>query len=162
MAGVTIRRGTPDDFTEAQRLNHAHFEYEHAIGCHPQDSFNLNWTYEPGGVEALQKWLSGTPGIAAWFAEVDGRLVGYLMAVAATLDYRTANPMVELRVMFIEEPYRRQGIGTQLMTVFKDWAREQGAKRLKVGSYTPNHQAIAFYRRHGFKDFELYLEQSFE
>jgi ribosomal protein S18 acetylase RimI-like enzyme len=61
--------------------------------------------------------------------------------------------------MYVEEAYRRQGVGGRLVDAFKAWAQEEDVAYVRVGAYASNHKALAFYRRCGFKDLEIHLEQ---
>ncbi|MFI5606502.1 GNAT family N-acetyltransferase [Amycolatopsis sp. NPDC051903] len=56
---------------------------------------------------------------------------------------------------------RRTGVGTALVAAFASWAGEKGADHCEVTAYSMNATALAFYRRHGFTDFELTLRRGF-
>jgi GNAT superfamily N-acetyltransferase len=94
----------------------------------------------------------------ALVADEGGKVVGYLVVTMYSHSFRRENPIAELENMFIEEPYRRQGIGKQLIAEAKKLAKEKGAKRLKVGAVAQNEKAISFYHSCGFEDFDLTLQ----
>lgn len=164
MSGLAIRRGAPSDMAAVQRLNYALFEYENSLGLYA-DSFNLDWTYGEAGAKYFQDRLGEmTPGVvlvAETHTSENPEVVGYLAANISRPAYRSQT-IGEIENMFIVEPYRSHGAGTQLVDAFKDWARQNGATRLRVGSFAGNHDALEFYRHRGFTDFELWLEQSLD
>jgi GNAT superfamily N-acetyltransferase len=72
----------------------------------------------------------------AYVAIVDGAVVG-----TASLDDRV------IRSVYVDPTYQRKGIGTRLMDVLEDLAREQGVSTLSVPS---SITAERFYRKLGF------------
>ncbi|WP_328609695.1 GNAT family N-acetyltransferase [Amycolatopsis sp. NBC_00345] len=55
---------------------------------------------------------------------------------------------------------RRAGVGSALVARFEWWARTRGARHFSVTAYSANTSAIAFYRRHGFRDLSVTLRAS--
>jgi GNAT superfamily N-acetyltransferase len=158
---ITIRPATLDDFATIQHLNAELFEFEGGLGLY-QHSRNLNWPYTDFAIDYFKKACTAQGPYQAFIAESNGRTLGYLIGSVQDrlwLD-ATANPIAEIENMFVEEAHRRHGVGSQLVAAFKAWANQRGARRLKVGTLTGNHPAIAFYRRHGFRDTETLLEQT--
>ena len=86
-------------------------------------------------------------------------MVGYLACSYYERTYRSQNPIGYLDNMFVDESQRSQGVGGQLVDAFKSWAFEHHVARIQVGAFVGNSRALAFYRRHGFQDLEVYLEQ---
>jgi GNAT superfamily N-acetyltransferase len=158
-SNISIRRGIPSDLADVQRLNRALFQYEHDHGYYSDNSYNLNWPYEEAGTKYFTDCLSGRPDRVVFIVEASGKAVAYLAASYATKPFRSQNPIGELDNMFVEEAYRHQGVGTQLVEAFKGWARESQVARIRVGAFAHNSPALAFYRRLGFTDTELHLEQ---
>lgn len=52
--------------------------------------------------------------------------------------------------LWLKKDYRRQGIGTKLMNLAKEKAKEMGARLLMLETQTSNADAIAFYLAQGF------------
>lgn len=87
----------------------------------------------------------------AIIAEIEGRTVGFAAVhVVASLFYPT--PRAEVTELFVEEAYRRQGIGRALMAHAEQVAREGGAIDLIVLTDFDNHEAQGLYRAAGFKN----------
>jgi ribosomal protein S18 acetylase RimI-like enzyme len=61
--------------------------------------------------------------------------------------------------MLVEKRYRRQGIGKSLVLGFLSWCREKKVEYVSVTASAQNQLGINFYRRLGFRDYELTLER---
>jgi GNAT superfamily N-acetyltransferase len=158
---IIIRRGNSTDLATVQHLNKELFEFEHRQGFYPDDSFNLNWPYEEG-TKYFEECLSPSPGSAVFIAEAQGKAVGYLCAASSSRAWRSVNPIAELENMYVDESYRRQGVGSLLVESFKEWAKDNGAARIRVGAFSKNVRALGFYHKCGFRDLEIHLEQSLD
>jgi GNAT superfamily N-acetyltransferase len=53
--------------------------------------------------------------------------------------------------MVVDEAYRGQGIGTQILDHIISWAREQGCHRIELNSSFHRKASHAFYEHRGFK-----------
>ncbi len=157
-SNTIIRPATNKDFTSVQQLNAELFRFEDGLSGHDH-SRNLDWPNTDFAIKYFQKCCATEGGYAAFIAECNSQIIGYLASAISTKLYLATNPIAEIENMFIKEAYRQQGIGSQLVAAFKDWATDQGAHRLKVGAFAYNHSALNFYRKHGFTDFEVILEQ---
>lgn len=171
---ITIRPAIPADLAAIQRLNTDLFAYEHDHGFYVDDSFDLDWPLSPAGTAYFTEFLSpDNPSRVAFIAEQTAELtaevpattpaarpIGYLAAAYYDRPYRRPHRIAHLENIFVEADLRRQGVGARLVSAFKAWARESQAARLRVEAFAPNHPALAFYRRQGFSDLEIVLEQS--
>jgi len=52
--------------------------------------------------------------------------------------------------LVVSLPYRRQHIGTRLLTIARQWAKERGLNRLMIEAATQNFPAIVFAQQNGF------------
>lgn len=50
----------------------------------------------------------------------------------------------------VERRNRRQGVGSALLLAARQWARDNGLRRLLVETQTKNYPAISFCQKHGF------------
>ena len=156
---VSIRKGSLLDLAEVQRLNQALFQHEREQRFYSGDSFNLKWPYEEAGAKYFKDCLSGTPASVVFIAEANGQTAGYLAATCAAKSFLGYKRVAELDNMFVEARFRSQGTGSKLVDTFKSWALQNQASSIRVGAFALNHRALKFYRRHGFADREIYLEQ---
>jgi RimJ/RimL family protein N-acetyltransferase len=53
--------------------------------------------------------------------------------------------------LMVARPYRRRGIGAQLMQAAEDWARRAGVRKLELHVFPHNGPAIALYERLGYR-----------
>ena len=64
--------------------------------------------------------------------------------------------------MFILEEYRKYGLGTKLFNEFKSYCIENKIEELKVTASAKNINAIKFYQKNGFEEFETTLKMSLD
>ena len=64
--------------------------------------------------------------------------------------------------MFVENEYRGYGIGHKLIDYFKEYCCERDVRNLKVVASFKNTNAINFYRKNGFEEFDLILTMNME
>lgn len=89
-------------------------------------------------------------------AEINGRIVGFAaLRLVPSVFYAT--PHAELTELFVEEPYRRYGVGRVLVAHVERLAREGGADELFVATDPANMPALALYHTLGFEDYDLSL-----
>jgi GNAT superfamily N-acetyltransferase len=155
---ITIRRGESSDLETVQNLNKSLFDYEHSNGFYPDDSFNVNWPYEEAGTNYFKECLSPTLTSIVFMAETNGKPVGYIAGVYSNKAYRSKNPIAEIENMYVEEAYQHQGIGSRLVDTFTDWTKDNKVARIRVGAFAANEKALIFYRKCGFHELEIHLE----
>ena len=85
------------------------------------------------------------PGHAWWSAQQNPMLVGFAHAL---LD---DGADCKLDKLYVHPDHQRQGIGAELLQAVQDWAKQQQAGRLWLQVNRGNTQAIAAYRRYGFR-----------
>ena len=99
--------------------------------------------------------LLAVPENRAYFAEIEpgGAAIGYILCAAPDLPAETVEPGdYELRRIYLLHRFQGLGIGQALMRQAIDAAREQGYRRLTLGVYGKNHDALRFYERSGFRE----------
>jgi GNAT superfamily N-acetyltransferase len=82
---------------------------------------------------------------AAWIAELDGVRVGCVFCVAE--DDETAR----LRILLVDPAARGRRLGTQLVRVCLDFAREAGYRRMVLWTNHPLVAARSIYLAEGFR-----------
>lgn len=140
MAPLVIRRATPDDAPALARLNRL---------------FNGD-SVSP---EQLAVQIRASAGVEmAWLAEVAGQAVGFAcVRLVPTLLYGT--PYVELTELYVEENFRRAGVGRALLAEAEALARQAGADTMLVLTGFDNTNALKFYRALGYVDYDLALQR---
>jgi ribosomal protein S18 acetylase RimI-like enzyme len=150
-----IREATISDLEAILHLNKKLFDYETSFNT----EYNLDWTFSDVGRNYFKKMIEDENEIAL-VAELEDKIVGYLVVSIYHHSFRKENPIAELDNMYIEEKFRGKGIGTQLVAEAKRKAKEKGARTLKVEAAAQNEKALSFYRACGFEDFDIILQMS--
>lgn len=89
----------------------------------------------------------------------DNKIIGYLIASIQKVEsYRLIGKIAELENMFILDKFRNKGVGSLLVKEFFKWAKSKKLKRIKVIASADNIQAISFYKRNGFTEYNIWLE----
>src|ERR1700737_190742 len=109
----SIRKATTHDLEDILRLSQKLFDHEQKFS----NAFNNNWTYSKDGKEFFKKHLRKNSSIG-FVAQVDGKIIGYIIGNIETITYRVVNPIVEIINLFVEKSYRGRGIGKDLTTKF--------------------------------------------
>lgn len=140
---ITVRQARREDATEIARLNEA---------------FNdLRST-----PEQIAAQIDACAGIETMFlAEVDG--VGVGMASLRLLpNICDPTPYAELTELFVEEAYRRLGVGRMLVEQIEQAARAGGADQLVLLTSFKNSRGHAFYHALGFAMYSFAMHKQFD
>jgi GNAT superfamily N-acetyltransferase len=120
------------------------------------DAYARHGWPEVHGAESFRTCLAD-PRALITFVEHEGVPVGVLSARLDEPGEFCTVATAKLGMLFVLPGFRSRAAGALLVERFKRWAAEQGARRLRVTAYAANEGALRFYRRHGFRDFELTL-----
>ncbi len=139
-----IRPVTTDQITIIARLAkeiwYAHYP---GIISHAQIAYMLEQGYSKEalmadldrGVEMNILWYGDEPVGFSAFEQVDG-------------------DQVKLHKCYLAQSFHGRGLGSTLIRHCEAWARENGAKTLRLNVNKQNQEAIAAYRRNGFSHAE--------
>ncbi len=120
--------------------------------------------FKPGFPIELQDYIYeifDDPAKEIVVAESKGQICGY-----AVLNHicKPETPFMEERDFLdvdefcVDSAFRRQGIASAMIQFIKDWAKEQGFRRLELNMWEFNRDALAFYEASGFKTYRRYME----
>ena len=126
-----IRRATPSDVPAIARL-----------------AAQLGGATDLDGLPARLAKIMDQATHAVFVAEGDDGPCGFTAA-----EHRLVLPLgewVELVSLLVDEPARRQGLGTQLVAAAEAWAMRRGVERVVVRSSTSRDAAHAFYPALGY------------
>ena len=84
------------------------------------------------------------PNHAWWVARLNPAMAGFAHAVLDGTDCK-------LDKLYVHPDHQRQGIGAALLRAVQDWAHQRRARRLWLQVNRGNTQAIAAYRKYGFR-----------
>jgi GNAT superfamily N-acetyltransferase len=134
MSNFSLRPAQSQDIPEVMRLINELAVYEKA----PEKVRN-------NAQQLLQDWQHGS--FSLLVAEADGRVVGMSLFYPR---YSTWNGRCYyLEDLYVEPPYRGQGMGLALIRATADEARKAGAKRLDWQVIDWNEPAVKFYEQLG-------------
>jgi ribosomal protein S18 acetylase RimI-like enzyme len=121
------------------------------------DRFQQAWrVFEPradlaGEAEARYRAALGDPAQLHLVAERDDRLVGMGMARVTVPSSMSDERAAEVSNVYVLPEARGLGVGRALVVGLARWAREQGAPRLVLKTYSQNEEALRFWETVGFR-----------
>ncbi len=114
----------------------------------------------PGALEQRRMMWSAAlehAGYAAWVAEVDGTLVGFIDVVVFP-DVSHGSKIGLISNLVVDERFRGRGLGEGLLREAIHYCRDESAAELHVWTGFDNRPAIGLYKSLGFVDRALLLE----
>jgi ribosomal-protein-alanine acetyltransferase len=93
--------------------------------------------------DSLRRLASIQP--AAWVAERNGNVAGFLIGRVAAGEFEILN-------MAVSRAHRRSGIGSKLLIFALEFSRSAGSARAYLEVRASNGPAISLYARHGFAE----------
>jgi ribosomal protein S18 acetylase RimI-like enzyme len=148
---IVIKRANPQDWELMQKLNHELFEDNAAYDKY----LDLQWPFTKG-LEYYKKYLSN-PTYCTLLAYDGDMPVGHIVGGPKDISYRKVKT-AEIYEMGVSPEYRSRGIGSQLVTALRKWAKEQGYETLMVNAYHGNEKGVAFYKKQGLQPIDINLE----
>lgn len=151
MENIIIRRATIDDLETVQNLNNSLFELEKE---NYDPTLVIKWPLTEEGRKYFEELIINNYVVLAIAEDV---IVGYL---AGTIEEKGSYEEIqygEINNMFINDNYRGYGIGKKLINSFKEYCKDNNIFNLKVTASYKNENAIAFYHKNGFEEFNLTL-----
>lgn len=122
-------------------------------------SLNLHWTNSKQGKKYFQWRVNKSDGFVE-VAEFNEKVVGYIAGgLSERKFYRKRAVYAELENMFVEEKHRSKGIGKIFVKDFLKWCVKKKVDYISVTASAENIRAIDFYRKCGFKNYNITLER---
>jgi ribosomal protein S18 acetylase RimI-like enzyme len=119
--------------------------------------FKEDWyTSEPGKKYIMKKIRGGQH--VCFIAETNGQLIGY--ATGSINKTETWRPVThsELGNLYVQEDYRRHGVGHHLLAAMRQWSKKKGVEKMIVHVTSGNSDGLAFYEKSGFNTETLIME----
>lgn len=149
-----IRKAKIVDLKDILRLNSDLFKKEYK---EYDKSLDLSWTYS-AGKRYFKDRIRKRNGLVE-VVENNGKIIGYMCGgIAERLVYRKKAKYAELENMIIDKKFRGKGIGKRLVEDFINWCKENKSDFVVVTAFVKNEPTVNFYRKLGFKDYNLTLE----
>jgi GNAT superfamily N-acetyltransferase len=119
------------------------------------EMINELWTYddvatERDNISQAVGLIFSRPGLAEIHLLYEGdKVAGYFILVPS-FSIECGGLYVILDELFVREPFRRRGLGRQIINFVLDRCREQGWLVIEAMAYEENKIAQYFYGSHGF------------
>lgn len=156
MKNLSIRKAKLTDLGTIQNLNNKLF----ALELENYDSTLVkDWAISKEGKEYFKDLINNHFVVVAL---LDEEIVGYL---AGTINEQGSYENIqygEINNMFVKDNCRGYGVGKTLVNEFKLYCKNNGIDNLIVTASAKNINAITFYKRNGFEDFNLTLTMNIE
>jgi len=92
----------------------------------------------------------------AWLFSAGSELAGYvILTLGYSFEYRGREAFVD--ELYVEEKFRRRGVGRRAMEFVEERARELGVNAIHLEVDRVNDAASGLYRRAGYVDHDRYL-----
>ena len=151
ISSIQYRRCEMKDLHALKEVSESTFAVAFARFNTPEDMHE--YMSEAFAIDRISKELSD-PDVAYYFAEVQGKIAGYIKLNARQAQTDLQDPhSLELERIYVLQAYQNQGIGQSLLTEAIRLAKEEGCHYLWLGVWDQNEGAIRFYQRHGFRTF---------
>ena len=151
MEKITIRRCASGDETSLSLLGQATFLESFAGMLDGNDI--LAHCANQHSASVYHGWL-GQNAYGVWIAEIQpgNAPIGYLVLAPPNLPI--ADPQaddLEIKRIYLLSPFQGTGIGKRLMQEALAYAKRCNSRRLLLGVHSRNTNAIAFYKKLGYK-----------
>lgn len=120
------------------------------------------YTFDEAGFDrSFSEWLNNqifTPSSLTLVAKDDKRIIGFLSGFVKYLfPWFNIKKVGHISFMFIDENYRRKGVGKQLINEAKAWFKNQGLSYIELYVNEGNSNGLSFWKSVGFLDFQKFL-----
>lgn len=153
---IEIKKTDITYLKDIQDLNNQLFELEYN---NFDSSLRTGWTFEKEGKDYFSDMLNNE---IVYIALSKNKVVGYLAGSINVQKSYITKSLAEIDNMFILEEYRQYGIGTKLIDKFKEYCLNNQIEELKVATSAKNKNAINFYMKNGFNEYEITFKQKME
>ena len=151
MSDIIIRKATLEDLHTIQELNNSLFELEKA---NYDSTLVKDWPLSEEGKEYFFDLIKNHYVIVAI---LDNNIVGYLAGSIEEKGSYVEIQYGEINNMLITNECRGHGIGKLLINNFKKYCKTKNISNIKVVASYKNKNAIEFYHKNGFEEFDITL-----
>ena len=142
MGTITVRQATPDDAMELARM---------------LDLFDrMGATHE----QVAARMFACQSVLTTYLGEIDGQAVGFA-CLRLVPHIQSDEPYAELTDIYVDAPFRRQGVARALIARVEAAAQTAGASEVVIITGLDNDVARAAYRALGYDDWALAMQKCF-
>ncbi len=154
---IHIRQISIHDLPDLQTIGRKTFAETFAEGNSEENL--ANYLAEGFSAEKLSAEL-GNNNSQFYFAETDGRVLGYLKVNTCNAQSEQQDPnALEIERIYVLKEYHGKKVGQKLYLKALSIAHEQNAPYIWLGVWEKNPRAIRFYEKQGFEEFDKHIFQ---
>lgn len=128
---------------------------QHHLECSRDfKQYYLDMTWEKRKHALMRKAEDGEMHLDLAMDEALGKTVGYCIS-----SINTEEQTGEVESIYVDEAFRKRGIGSELMLKALAWMDQKGAEKKTVAVAAGNEEVFNFYRKFGFVMRKTVLEQ---
>ena len=142
MGTITVRQATPGDATELARM----LDLFDRMGATPE--------------QVAARMLACQSVLTTFLGEMDGKPAGFA-CLRLVPHIQGDEPYAELTDIYVDAPFRRQGVARALIARVEEAARAAGASEVVIITGLDNEVAQAAYRAVGYADWALAMRKRF-
>jgi len=154
---ITFREYTDADYDLLLTLSNKLEEYAKSLDPLKRVQNNpgfaeLSWKETLENVEKYQGKI--------WIAQDGDTIAGYVVGVIWNQSEQNKLEIGEHKLgevidLYLEESYRRKGLGTQMLEMMEKYFKDNGCDSMWISVFSPNIAAHNAYRKFGFVDREV-------
>ncbi len=120
--------------------------------------------FKPGFTRELQDYINviwKDPGQEIVVVVIDKTIAGFAVLhhiIKPENPFMKELDFLDIDEFCVDEAFRRKGAATAMISFIKDYAKENGFKRLELNMWEFNQDALAFYEAAGFETYRRYME----
>src|ERR671934_1182977 len=142
MAIITVREATPEDAADLARM----LDLFDTMGATPD--------------QVAARMLTCQNVLTTFIGELDGQPVGFA-CLRLIPHLQGDEPYAELTDIYVDAPFRRQGVARALIAQVEVAARDAGASEVVIITGFDNEGAQATYRASGYANWALAMRKRF-
>lgn len=145
---ITVKKASIEDLRAIQELNNELFKLEYN---NYDPSLKVGWAFEKEGTDYFTKMITDE---VVFVGKDSNKVIGYLAGSIHVEGSYVIKTLAEIENLYVAEEYRRSGLGARLINEFKKYCMDFRIEEIKVTASAKNSNAIKFYKKNGFEDFE--------
>ncbi len=108
-------------------------------------------------VKSLYENFYNNKDVCLLVAKNNEDIIGYLYGYVQNNGDSKIDMVSVLDALYVEQDYRRLGVGVKLVDAFKNWSYEIGAKYIELKVCKENNSAINLYEKMGFTENKIIM-----
>jgi ribosomal protein S18 acetylase RimI-like enzyme len=153
-----IRKAEPKDRGDIQRLHQSVFDYEFEYADPYQDTDFPNYDIAQFFYDNIVNEMNGHFGYVFDEERIIKGYVSLRVQNPTEYNHRKNLSILQLQTIGVDESYRGQGIGRQLVNHAKQVAKDLGFSHMRVVALAKNDRARHLYKECGFHEQEIIHE----